>query len=74
MFCIIAEFSSVKGSKAWLAVDDETGVESNHLVMIISSDRSSYSDDVLVYIQLGGTHFLRFWIFKPSYKVTSVTL
>ena len=35
MFCIITEFPSVKSSQARLAVDDETGVESNHLVVVV---------------------------------------
>ena len=35
----------------------------------VSSDRSSYSDDGLVYIQQG--HFLRFWAFMPFYHVFS---
>ena len=35
MFCIVAEFSSVESSEARLAVDDEAGVEGNHLVVIV---------------------------------------
>ena len=35
---------------------------------LFSSERSSYSDDVLVYIQLGA-HFLRFWASVPFYIV-----
>ena len=37
--------------------------------MFVSSVRSSYSDDVLVYIQ--GTHFLRVWALMPFYNVFS---
>ena len=33
MFCIVSELPSIKSSKARLAVDDEAGVESNHLVI-----------------------------------------
>ena len=35
MFCVVAEFPSVKGSEARLAVDDEAGIEGNHLVVIV---------------------------------------
>ena len=35
MFCIVAEFPSVESSEARLAVDDEAGVKSNHLVVIV---------------------------------------
>ena len=35
MFCVVAEFPSVESSEARLAVDDEAGVKSNHLVVIV---------------------------------------
>ena len=41
----------------------------------ISSDRSSCTDDGLLYIYIYiSTHFFRFWAFMPFYTVTSVTL
>ena len=38
-----------------------------YVFLFISFDRSSYSDDGLIYIQQG--HFLRFWAFMPFYNV-----
>ena len=46
---------------------------STKTTIVISSDRSSYSDDVLVYIQLGGNPLFENLAFIPFYNVTSVT-
>ena len=44
-------------------------------ILFVSSDRSSYSDDGLLYIRgSGSAHFFRFLAFMPFYTVTSVTL
>ena len=42
--------------------------------MFVSSDRSSCTDDGLLYIRGSSSHFFRFWAFMPFYTVTSVTL
>ena len=42
--------------------------------IFISSVRSSYSDNGLLYIRGSSGNFFRFWAFKHFYNVTSVTL
>ena len=39
------------------------------IIIFISSDRSSYSDSGLLYINVRKGHFLKFWAFLPIYLV-----
>ena len=47
--------------------------DQERIILFISSDRSSCTDDGLLYIR-SSTHFFRFGAFMPFYTVTSVTL
>ena len=53
-------------------VESEAKLKPMLLISFVSSDRSSYSDSVLLYIVYPASHFLRFSAFLPIYIVVSI--